>query len=190
MKKKKNAQQTEKRLLDLYISFFKIGILTFGGGLAMLPMLKKELVEHRQWITEEEILDMYAIGQCTPGVIAVNTATFVGFRKAGIPGGIFATLGIVSPSLLIICLIASILKNFMHLPAVLHALSGIRITVCALMIQTVISMVQKGVRNKLGVFIFLSGFLLASFTPVPLALIVIGSALTGIFAQWKEAKNL
>lgn len=185
-KNNENKQPSEHLMLDLYVSFFKIGILTFGGGLAMLPMLKREIVDRQKWTTEEEILDMYAIGQCTPGIIAVNTATFVGFREGGIIGGIIATLGMVSPSLIIICLIASILQNFMNLPIVLHALAGIRAAVCAMMIGTVITMTQKGVKDKLGVFLFLAGFLLASFTPVPLALIVLGSALVGIIAKRKE----
>lgn len=180
----KNKTKSSKNiLLELYVSFFKIGILTFGGGLAMLPMLKREVVEHQKWVTEEEILDMYAIGQCTPGIIAVNTATFIGYQQAGMLGGVIATLGVISPSLVIICLIASILQNFINLPAVQHALAGIRVTVCAMMLQTVVTMTQKGVKDKLGVFLFLAGFLLASFTPVPLALIVVLSALVGIFAK-------
>ena len=99
-----------KELWELYISFFRIGILTFGGGLAMLPMLKYELVEKRSWITENTLLDCYAIGQCTPGIIAVNTATFVGYKRKGISGGIIATLGMVSPSLLIITVVAVFLQ--------------------------------------------------------------------------------
>lgn len=188
MKKQEN-KSSKNILLELYISFFKIGALTFGGGLAMLPMLKREVVEHQKWVTEEEILDMYAIGQCTPGIIAVNTATFVGYREAGMVGGVLATLGVISPSLVIICLIASILQNFINLPVVLHALAGIRIAVCAMMLQTVVTMTKKGVKDKLGVLLFLGGFLLASFTPIPLALLVVASALIGIFAKRLEAKK-
>lgn len=185
-----NKKQPSKNiLLELYVSFFKIGALTFGGGLAMLPMLKREVVEHHKWVTEEEILDMYAIGQCTPGIIAVNTATFIGYQQAGMLGGVIATLGVISPSLVIICLIASILQNFINLPAVQHALAGIRVTVCAMMLQTVVTMTKKGVKDKLGVFLFLAGFLIASFTPVPLALIVVASALVGILAKRWEAKT-
>ena len=114
-----------RKLGELYVSFFKIGGLTFGGGLAMLPMLQREIVTDRKWCTEEEILDMYAIGQCTPGIIAVNTATYVGYKQAGFVGGVFATLGVVSPSIIIICLVASILKSFINMPAVVHALAGI-----------------------------------------------------------------
>ena len=183
-----NAKK-ESILLQLFVSFFKIGILTFGGGLAMLPMLKREVVEHRKWTTEEGILDMYAIGQCTPGIIAVNTATFVGYQQAGILGGIVATLGMVTPSLIIICLVASILKTFINLPVVQHALAGIRVAVCAMMLDTVLTMTKKGVKDKLGVFLFLASFLLATLTPVPLAILVILSACIGIAAKRMEVQG-
>ena len=117
------------KLLDLFFTFARIGGLTFGGGYAMLPMLQKEVVEKRKWATEEEIMDYYAIGQCTPGIIAVNTATFVGQSTAGIAGGIFATLGVVFPSLIIITLIAAFLQNFAELAVVQYAFSGIRVCV-------------------------------------------------------------
>ena len=172
-----------KKLCELYISFFKIGALTFGGGLAMLPMLQRELVTNRKWCTEEEILDMYAIGQCTPGVIAVNTATFVGYKRVGVIGGIAGTLGMISPSLIIICLVASILQNFIHLPAVVHALAGIRVIVCALMINTVITMAKKGIVDKLGGVLFVGGFILACFTPIPTALIIVLAGIIGVIAN-------
>lgn len=102
-----------KELISLYWAFFRIGGLTFGGGLTMLPMLKYELVEKNGWVTEEELIDCYAIGQCTPGIIAVNTATFVGYKKRGVIGGIISTLGMISPSIVIITLIALCLEQFM-----------------------------------------------------------------------------
>lgn len=172
-----------KRLGELYVSFFKIGGLTFGGGLAMLPMLQREVVTDRGWCTEEEILDMYAIGQCTPGIIAVNTATYVGYKQAGFLGGVFATLGIISPSIIIICLIASILKNFLHIPAIIHALSGIRIVVCALMLNTVVTMAKKGIVDKLGAVLFAGSFIAACFTPVPTALIIVIAGIIGVIAK-------
>lgn len=172
-----------RKLGELYVSFFKIGGLTFGGGLAMLPMLQREVVADRKWCTEEEVLDMYAIGQCTPGIIAVNTATYVGYKQAGFIGGVSATLGIISPSVLIICLVASILQNFLHLPTVVHALSGIRIVVCALMLNTVVTMAKKGIKDTLGAFLFAGGFILACFTPVPTALIIVLAGIAGVIAQ-------
>ena len=172
-----------KKLLELYCTFFRIGGLTFGGGMAMLPMLKREIVEKYGWATEEELLDIYAIGQCTPGVIAVNTSTYIGYQQGKLVGSIFATLGMISPSLIIISLIASILKEFMALPIVLHALAGIRITVCALMLNTVFSLMKSGIKDKLGVLLFLFGFLLATFTPIPTILLVVCAAVIGIFVK-------
>lgn len=175
-----------KKLMELYWAFFRIGSLTFGGGMAMLPMLKREVVEKYNWSTEEELLDIYAIGQCTPGIIAVNTATYIGYQQKGVLGSIFGTLGMITPSIIIISLIATILKNFIDLPIVLHALSGIRIVVCALMLQTVYSLARAGIKNKLGLFLFLAGFLTATFTPVPTILLVLLAAVTGIVTSVKK----
>lgn len=178
-----------KRLLELYCTFFRIGSLTFGGGMAMLPMLKREIVEKYGWATEEELLDIYAIGQCTPGVIAVNTSTYIGYQQGKLAGSIFATLGMISPSLIIISLIASILKEFMNLPIVLHALAGIRITVCALMLNTVFSLMKSGIKDKLGLLIFLIGFLIATFTPVPTILLVVCAVAIGIFTTLRKERT-
>lgn len=178
-----------QKIIDLYISFFKIGGLTFGGGLAMLPMLQREVVQKHHWCTEEELLDIYAIGQCTPGIIAVNTATYVGYQQAGFLGSVAGTLGMVSPSLIIICLVASILQNFIHMPIVLHALAGIRIVVCALMLNTVFTMAKKGIVDKLGGIVFLIAFVLACFTPVPTALVIVLAGLTGITAKHFERRR-
>lgn len=178
-----------RKLCDLYTSFFRVGGLTFGGGLAMLPMLQREIVEDRNWCTEEEILDMYAIGQCTPGIIAVNTATYVGYKQAGFIGGVFATLGIISPSIVIICLIASILQNFINLPVVVHALAGIRVVVCALMLNTVVTMAKKGIVDWIGGLLFVAAFVLACFTPIPTALIIVLAAVIGIVVKRKGGKQ-
>ncbi|MEZ3487710.1 MAG: chromate transporter [Lachnospiraceae bacterium] len=178
-----------KKISDLYISFFKIGGLTFGGGLAMLPMLQREVVKKHEWCTEEELLDIYAIGQCTPGIIAVNTATYVGYQQAGFLGSVAGTLGMVSPSLIIICLVASILNNFIHMPVVLHALAGIRIVVCALMLNTVFTMAKKGIIDRLGALVFVIAFLLACFTPVPTAVVIVLAGLTGIIAKYFERRR-
>ena len=156
--------------------------------MAMLPMLKREIVEKYGWATEEELLDIYAIGQCTPGVIAVNTSTYIGYQQGKLVGSIFATLGMISPSLIIITLIASILKEFMALPIVLHALAGIRITVCALMLNTVFSLMKSGIKDKLGVLLFLFGFLLATFTPIPTILLVVCAAVIGIFVKLRKER--
>lgn len=169
-----------KDLFALYMSFFRIGGLTFGGGLTMLPMLKYELSQKRQWVTEDELLDYYAIGQCTPGIIAVNVATFVGYRKKGLSGAVFSTLGMISPSLLIISVLAHFLDQFMSNVTVAHAVNGIKIVVCALMLNTVITLAKKSFVNKICVLVGIMAFLLAVFTPIPSVVLVIFAGIMGI----------
>ena len=178
-----------KKYLSLYWSFFKIGILTFGGGYAMLPMLTREVVENHHWATEEELLDYYAIGQCTPGVIAVNTATFVGRKELGFWGAVCTTLGVVTPSFLIISMIAAILLPFMDNPYVMHALAGIRIIVCALILNSVLKMAKKGIAHRYDLLIAAAAFVLAGFTPVPTVLIVILAAAAGIILHLCSGNN-
>ena len=134
-------------LVDLFLTFARIGVCTFGGGYAMLPILQRELVENKQWATEGELADYYAVGQCTPGIIAVNTATFVGRSQAGIAGGVIATLGLVFPSLVIIMVIAAFLQNFMHLEFVIHAFNGVRAGVVALILSSVIKLFKNAVMD-------------------------------------------
>ena len=131
--------------VDLFLTFARIGVCTFGGGYAMLPILQRELVENKKWATEGELADYYAVGQCTPGIIAVNTATFVGRGQAGIMGGIFATLGLVFPSVVIIVAIAAFLQNFMDLQWVVHAFNGVRAGVVALILSSVIKLFRNSV---------------------------------------------
>ena len=169
-----------KTLFQLYWSFFKIGGLTFGGGLTMLPMLEHELVEKRGWITEEELLDCYAIGQCTPGIIAVNTATFVGYKKSGIAGGIFGTLGMITPSILIITLVAAFLKEIMNNEYFRHAMMGVRGVVCALLLNTVINLGKKSLKKWLNWVICGVIFVLALFTKLPTVVLVLIAAAAGI----------
>ena len=126
-----------KQYVSLFFTFAKIGVCTFGGGYAMLPILQRELVDNKGWATEEELADYYAVGQCTPGVIAVNTATFVGYNRMGWLGGTVATLGVVFPCLVIIMAIAAFLSNFMHLDVVVHAFNGVRAGVVALILSSV-----------------------------------------------------
>ncbi|MDD3570907.1 MAG: chromate transporter, partial [Lachnospiraceae bacterium] len=126
--------------LDLYLTFARIGVCTFGGGLTMLPILQAEVVDKKNWVTEEELLNYYAIGQCTPGVIAVNTATFIGCKMKGILGGIIATTGLVTPSLIIICIIATFLTTFADMAVVQNAFAAVRVAVAAMVLNTVIKM--------------------------------------------------
>ena len=139
---------------DLFWTFAKIGVCTFGGGYAMLPILQRELVEKRHWASEEELSDYFAIGQCTPGIIAVNTATFVGHKLKGPVGGVVATLGVVFPCLVIIMLIAAFLQNFAQLPVVIHAFNGVRACVCALILSSVLKLRKSTVVDLPTVLIF------------------------------------
>lgn len=142
-------------LADLFLTFAKVGVMTFGGGYAMLPILQREVVETKGWATEEELMDYFAIGQCTPGVIAVNTATFVGQKTKGILGGIIATIGVVFPSLIIISLLAGVIEAFSHLTIVQHAFGGIRVCVCILILNAVVKLYKKAVVDKRTLIIFL-----------------------------------
>ena len=176
------------KYLDLFLTFARIGGLTFGGGYAMLPMLQKEVVEKRGWATEEELMDYYALGQCTPGIIAVNTATFVGQNTAGNLGGIIATLGVVFPSLIIITIIAMFLQNFADLAVVQNAFAGIRVCVCVLVFNAVVKLWKKAVVDKKTLFIFLI-VLIGNFAfDIAPTIFVIFAALAGIFLKNKEAK--
>ena len=165
---------------DLFITFAKMGVCTFGGGLAMLPILQREVVEKKKWATDEELTDYYAIGQCTPGVIAVNTATFIGYKEKGALGGIIATMGMISPSLIIITVIAAFLSNFAHLPVVIHAFAGIRACVCALIFSSVIKLAKKSVVNWWSAIIFLVVLVLSAFVGLSPVLLVILAGVCGL----------
>ena len=179
-----------KEICELVVSFFKIGIMTFGGGYAMLPMLQRELVENRKWVTEEEILNYFAIGQCTPGVIAVNTATFVGYKRRKIPGAIFATIGVVLPSMIIITIIAAVLSNFAHIPAVQHAFAGIRIAVSALIVASVIKRIKTNVKSIAQIIIAVAAFVLVAVFGQNPVFAVIGAAVAGLcLGKWGERRK-
>ena len=150
-----------KIYLDLFFTFAQVGVCTFGGGYAMLPLLQREVEEKRGWATEEQLADYYAIGQCTPGIIAVNTATFVGQSKKGIPGGIIATLGVAFPSVVIILAIAAFLQNFAELPIVIHAFAGVRACVCALILSSVLKLRKTTIVDVPTFVIFLVILVLA-----------------------------
>lgn len=183
--------------LQLVVSFFKVGLFTFGGGYAMLPILQREVVEKRNWITEEELLDCYAIGQCTPGVIAVNTATYIGFQRKGALGSFTATLAMVLPSFLIISLIALFLRNFADNVLVQYAFIGIRVAVAVLVTEALIKLYKKGVKGALANGIFAAALLyslLPDFVPVlgqffSPVWIVLAAVLLGIVLAWKEGRQ-
>ncbi|MBQ5787622.1 MAG: chromate transporter [Oscillospiraceae bacterium] len=168
------------KLLSLFLSFAKVGVMTFGGGYAMIPILEREIVENRKWASSEELMDYYAVGQCTPGVIAVNTATFIGYKVAGPAGGVAATLGVVFPSVVIICLIAGILTNFADIPAVKSAFTAIRVCVCVLIFNAVVKLWKGAVKDKAGLVLFLIVFVLSLFFDISPVIFVLFCALAGL----------
>lgn len=176
----KQTESKWKLLADLFLTFSKVGVMTFGGGYAMLPILQREVVEDRGWATEEELMDYYAIGQCTPGVIAVNTATFIGRKRAGVIGGITATAGVIFPSLVIIIAIASVLTHFAENPYVQKAFAGIRVCVCVLVFNAVVKLWKNAVKDRIALCIFALVFLLSALFDISPVVFVVISALTGI----------
>ena len=178
---------TFKTLVELYLAFLKIGSFTFGGGYAMLPMMQDELINSRHWITDDELLDYYAVGQSTPGIIAVNVATFVGFKQGGIPGGIVATLGIITPSIVIITLLATLINSVDKYPLVQKALKGINVSVAALVTDANFNFVKKTCRGLAGVMIMALSFLLIYFFNVPSYFIILGTAVLALTVYfWRK----
>lgn len=173
--------------LSLFSAFFRVGILTFGGGYAMLPMLQREVVDRHGWATEESLLDCYAIAQCTPGVIAVNTATFVGYKQKGVLGGLCATLGVITPSLIIISLLATVLSAVSDVPAVAHAFAGIRVAVAALVLSSLIRLYRTGVKGALANGIFAASLIAMILFPISPVWIVLVAVALGILLKGKGA---
>lgn len=169
-----------KILLELFLSFARIGVLTFGGGYAMIPMMEKELVEKKHWVSNSELLDYYAVSQCTPGIIAVNTATFVGYKISGFAGALFATLGVIFPSVIIIVIIASLITNFASIPAVKSAFAGIRVCVCVLIFNSVLKLWKNAVQDHWALVLFLLVFGLSVFFDISPVIFVVICALSGI----------
>jgi chromate transporter len=172
-----------KELWELFYTFAIIGVSTFGGGAAMLPILQREIVDKRGWATQDELTDYYAIGQCTPGIIAVNTATFIGHKKKGIPGGIAATVGMVFPSLVIIIVIAAFLKGFSDSEIVKNAFAGIRACVCVLILNAVIKLWKSAVSDLAGIIIFVIALIVSVFTSMPVVFIVLAAGLAGFIIK-------
>lgn len=170
-----------KELIKLFTTFAKIGGITFGGGIAMLPILERELIEKNKWVEENELLDYYAIGQCTPGIIAVNTATFVGYKRKGILGGVFATLGMIFFPIVIISIIAFFISNLLQYEVIVHALNGVRVVVAAIICNAVYSMAKKSIKSALTAVIAIVIFLLSLLFSVSPVILVILSAFAGLF---------
>ena len=194
MKRHLIKEETRKMnmLLDLYWTFVKIGCVTFGGGYAMLPILERELVDKRHWTTMDDLRDYFSIGQCTPGIIALNVSTFIGEKRRGIPGALAATVGFLTGPIVIILIIAAFLTNFATLPLVQHAFAGIRVCVCVLIVQAVLRLWKKSVVDACALGIYLVVFVLSAFSGVlpvriPAAVLVILAGAVGIFISLRRA---
>ena len=180
-------------LLDLYITFVKIGCVNFGGGYAMLPLLERELVDKRHWTTMDDLRDYFSIGQCTPGIIALNVSTFIGEKKAGVIGALCATTGFLTGPIAIILAIAAFLSNFADLEIVQHAFAGIRVCVCVLILQAVMRLWNKSVVDRFTLFLYLVIFALHAFSGVlpvkiPAAVLVICAGVIGVLVSMRNRK--
>lgn len=175
-----------KELLEIFYVFFKMSAVTFGGGYAMLPILQREIVDKRNWISHEEIIDYYAISQGLPGIIAVNVSIFIGRRRKGNAGGIAGALGIVAPCLLIITLIAVVLNNFHSLPVVRSAFSWIAVCVATLIFDAVIKLWKKAIVGVAGIVLFATAFVLMGFFSVSPVILIVSSAIIGVFISKKD----
>ena len=178
-----------RQFLELYLAFVKIGAFTFGGGLAMMPIMQRELIEKRGWLTEEELIDYFAIGQSTPGIIAVNVATFVGYKRLGWFGGIIGTLGVVTPSWVIIMLLAGAISSVDKYPLAQKALKGINVAVAALLTSVIVKFSKKTIKNIWNAFFMLLAFVLIYFLKVQSVWIIIASLITGsLLTLYKQKK--
>ena len=180
---------TIKNYLQLWGLFFKIGAMTFGGGLAMLPILERELSEKRDWATKDQLLDYYAIGQSTPGIIAVNVATFIGFNRGGILGGIVATLGIVTPSIIIITFLASFISSYSDISWVKKILAGINVAVAAILTKAAWDFGKKTIKNIWGLLIFIASFVAVYFLKIDTVIIIGVSAIIGVIFHLISSKK-
>lgn len=165
---------------ELFLTFARISASCFGGGYAMLPFFQQELVEKKGWLTHEELLDLHAIAQCTPGVISVNTATFCGYRTRGISGALAATAGLLTPPILIVLIISAFFWTYAENPVVQHALTGVRACVCALIINSTVKLYRKAVLDVPTLLVFLAVFVLAAFVGLSPAILVMGAAAAGL----------
>ena len=173
-------------LLRLAAEFFKTGLFAVGGGLATLPFLY-EMGEKTGWFNAQDVLNLLAVSESTPGPIGINMSTYVGFITAGVPGAIAASLGFISPSVLIITLIAAFLESFASNVYVAHALAGIRVCVCVLILNSVLALGKKAIKNPLSWVVFLVSAFLAAFTEVPTVAIILGAGIVGYGLYLKGA---
>jgi len=177
------------KLFKIFWIFFKIGAFTFGGGYAMIPLIEREMVEKQGWISEKEIVDIFAVSESVPGAIAINSATFIGYKIAGFWGAIFAMFGVVLPSFLVITAIAAVFIRFQDLPVVKAAFEGIRATVVALIVMAAIKVTKSAIKDKVGIFIMVVAFALLVFASLHAILIIILGAITGLLLNWRARRE-
>ena len=171
------------KVLQLFLTFLKIGAFTFGGGYAMIPIIQKEIVEKRKWITDDDILEIIAIAESTPGPIAINSATFVGYRVAGFFGAFFSTLGVVLPSFVIILVISFVLREFQHIKAVQYAFNGIRAGVLALLFKALVAMYKKAPKGLVSYIVIACSFLITAFFDINVLFVILGCAVFGLVSS-------
>lgn len=179
-----------RKFIELYLAFVKIGAFTFGGGLAMMPIMQRELIEKRGWLSEEELIDYFAIGQSTPGIIAVNVATFVGYKRLGVLGGIIGTIGVVTPSWVIIMLLAGAISSVDKYPLAQKALRGINVAVAALLTSVIVKFSKKTIKNVWNALFMLLSFALIYFFKVQSVWIIISSLIIGsLLTLYRQKKT-
>jgi len=166
--------------LKLFLSFAYIGLFTFGGGIAMLPMFQRELVEKQKWLTEKEMVDLFSIGQCLPGIIAANTAIFVGYKTKGVLGGIVAALGVIVPSVTIVLIVAMLITNLADYPIVQRAFAGLRVCVSVLIINAVLKLRKHSIIDWPSALICAIVFVLAVFAFLPIPILIITAGICGM----------
>ena len=183
------TKKTKTKLSQLFFTFLRMGAVLFGGGYAMLPLLERECVEKQGWITNEEMLDFFAISQCLPGIIATNTATFIGTKERGVIGATVSLLGVITAPICVILVIAALLANFAHIPQVQQAFGGIRIAVCVLILNAVIKLVKGNVKNWLGIILCVAAFALIAFFSISPVFVVLGAALVGVGSGYMQKRS-
>ena len=169
-----------KKIFQVFAAFFKIGAFTFGGGYAMIPLIQKEAVEKHGWVSDDDILEIIAIAESTPGPIAINSATFVGYRAAGVLGSVFATLGVVLPSFVIILALSAVLQQFQEVAAVQYAFNGIRAGVLALLIKSLWTMYKKSPKGWPAYVVMAGSFVLTAIFDINVLFVIIGCAVFGL----------
>lgn len=179
-----------KILMSIFWTFFRIGAFTFGGGYAMIPLIQRETVESKKWITDDDILEIVAIAESTPGPVAINSSTFVGYRVAGFWGAAFGTLGMVMPSFIVILAISSVLREFQDLQAVQYAFQGIRAGVLALILKALVTMYKKAKKGLFAYIVMAAALVLVAFVKVNVLWVIAGSAVAGVVYSYFSLRRV